>query len=106
MQFLSRSVSCHGWRVLRHSPHAVVDPCLQAGLEHYETLDVMAVEQALALLMRRCASLPEQAPPPEDSTKAAPKSGSPSEPIITADMKLPRCARKASRTLEHSVSYH
>ena len=72
------------WDIL---PHAVADPYPQAGLEHYEVLDVMAVEQALAALMRRCAALPEQAPPSGDSDdipmKAAPKIGSPSEPIIT-----------------------
>ena len=75
-------------------------------------LDVLAVEQALAALMRRCASLPEQAPPSCDSdgdaTKAAPKSEKPSEPIIPADMKLPRCARKASWAPALSLSgiYH
>ena len=70
----------------------------------------MAVEQALAALMRRCAALPEQAPPSGDSDdipmKAVPKTGSPSEPIIPADMKLPRCAQKASWTLEHSLLHH
>ena len=70
----------------------------------------MAVEQALAALMRRCAALPEQAPPSGDSDdipiKAAPKIGSPSEPIIPADMKLPRCAQKASWALKHPPWYH
>ena len=80
----------------------IAGSCLQAGLEHYEVLDVMTVEQALAALMRRCAALPEQAPPSGDSAKAAPKS-SPSEPIIPADMKLPRCAQKACRILKHSL---
>ena len=106
----SRRVSCHGSQVLRHFPDAIADPYPQAGLEHYEVLDVMAVEQALAELMRRCAALPEQAPPSGDSDdipiKAAPKIGSPSEPIIPADMKLPRCAQKASWALKHPPWYH
>ena len=88
--------------ILVHAFHVIVVSWLQAGLEHYEVLDVMAVEQALATLMRRCAALPEQAPPPGDSAKAAPKS-SPSEPIIPADMKLPRCAQKAGWTLKHPL---
>ena len=107
MHSLSRRVSRHGCKVLRHPFHVMAGASLQAGLEHYEVLDVMAVEQALALLMRRCASLPEQAPPSEDSAKAAAKCGNPSERVITAEMslKLPRCARKASWTLTCSLLY-
>lgn len=76
----------------------------QAGLEHYEVLQVAAVEEALATLMRRCAALPEKAPPGDVADGA--KSGAPrqpSEPIIPKDMKLPRFARKASTVCHISM---
>ncbi|CAK0786707.1 hypothetical protein CVIRNUC_009921 [Coccomyxa viridis] len=92
--------------LLQHGEGRTATTRRAAGLEHYEVLDIMAVEQALAALMRRCAALPEQAPPSGDSDdipiKAAPKIGSPSEPIIPADMKLPRCAQKG---LESTASH-
>ena len=75
----------------------------QAGLEHYEVLQVAAVEEALATLMRRCAALPEKAPP-SDMADGANTAGprQPSERIIPEDMKLPRFARKAS-TEHHTL---
>ena len=72
----------------------------QAGLEHYDILQVAAVEEALATLIRRCAALPEEALP-GDAAEGA-KSGAlrpPSERIIPKDMELPRFARKASNAL-------
>ena len=73
---------------------------LQAGLEHYDILQVAAVEEALAALIRHCAALPEEALPGKSAEEA--KSGAPRPPsgrIIPKDMKLPRFARKASNTL-------
>ena len=78
----------------------------QAGLEHYEILQVAAVEEALAALMRRCAALPEKALPGEAAEGAkSGASGQPSEPIIPRDMKLPRFARKASAA-HQSITWH
>ncbi len=70
---------------------------LQAGLEHYDIVQVAAVEDALVTLMRRCATLPEKELPsdaPEGAKSGGPRQ--PSERIIPKDMKLPRFARKAS----------
>ena len=75
----------------------------QAGLEHYEFVQVAAVEDVLATLMRRCAALPEKAPPsdaPEGAKSGGPRQ--PSESILPKDMKLPRFMRKAS--IPHHVT--
>ena len=56
---------------------------MQAALEHYEVLQVAAVEEALAALMRRCAALPEKALPGDAAEGAkSGAAGQPSEAII------------------------
>ena len=66
-------------------------------MEHYEILQVAAVEEALVLLMRRCAVLPEKALS-GDALGAKPGAArEPSERIIPKDMRLPRFAKKASQ---------
>lgn len=49
-------------------------------------------------LMRRCAKLPEKAPPTDEAEGAARNTANrlPSEPIIPKDWRLPRFAKKVS----------
>ena len=66
-------------------------------MEHYEILQVAAVEEALVLLMRRCAVLPEKTVPGDALGAKSSAAHEPSERIIPKDMKLPRFAKKASQ---------
>lgn len=66
-------------------------------MEHYEILQVAAVEEALVSLMRRCAVLPEKAQPGDALGAKSSAAHEPSERIIPKDMKLPHFAKKASQ---------